>query len=577
MIKKFERIIYFPLMLYIIMLFVTVIGVGLLYFRSFIYVEKSNDYHDFVFEFESVALEITDNFEIAMDTYLYSKYVNQSFTAGYREIVKVRDMDEHFKTIVFDVHNAPIQIRAIMNTMNNVVRFESYDYAQKMNELEEGFMNFNEGGKIYRAYFNRNSVQDILMIVVVQIDEFKQLFFENVDYLRGRINIPIVVRDRNWDVGYGQSLVVGTEDNVLSITNKYGWIFETKTELRDYTTSVRFIRRLGLMLYFFIFYFMIMLIKKIKEIRAIEYKNLNMEKSINQRRKELLEKNRELSHSMKEVELIKHNLAQSNSALKSTNVKLKLTQKALIESDNVASLGQMLGGAVHEIYTPITRIEQIIDKAKGKLNEFEYRQKNNSVSKAYMATLVSALQENMENAEYNLGRTMELVDDYSVVASEIGTDLEKEFNVVEFVNKIIVGLDIRTRNPLITAKVEAREDLSIFSYPSVLAQIIITLINNSLIHGFAEGASGGIWIIVSKEQDTVQINYMDDGVGIADSIIDHIFDPFVSTRGLSNNKEGAGLGLSMLYNLVTIKLRGEIEVENRPLHGVEFRVRIPVK
>jgi len=114
-------------------------------------------------------------------------------------------------------------------------------------------------------------------------------------------------------------------------------------------------------------------------------------------------------------------------------------------------------------------------------------------------------------------------------------------------------------------------ELSLTSYPGAFAQIITNLVINSMSHGF-DKEGGKISITVSIEDQEIIIEYTDDGKGIGPDIMPRIFDPFYTT----DHAAGTGLGLHIVYNLVTQKLEGTISCESEEEEGVRFEIRIPV-
>ena len=111
------------------------------------------------------------------------------------------------------------------------------------------------------------------------------------------------------------------------------------------------------------------------------------------------------------------------------------------------------------------------------------------------------------------------------------------------------------------------------SYPGPLEQVLANLVGNSLTHGFA-GQDRGVIRIGAKalDADHVELNYTDNGIGIPENIQNRIFDPFFTTKMGSG---GSGLGLYIVYNLITGVLGGTIEVHTLPATGTVFTLTLP--
>jgi signal transduction histidine kinase len=117
------------------------------------------------------------------------------------------------------------------------------------------------------------------------------------------------------------------------------------------------------------------------------------------------------------------------------------------------------------------------------------------------------------------------------------------------------------------------EKLELDSYPGAYSQILTNLVLNSLVHGFEEKSQGNIEITAQQKNGELELNYKDDGKGIPESNLSKIFDPFFST----DKKSGTGLGLHIVYNIVSQKLLGSITCSSEKEKGVSFRILIPVQ
>jgi signal transduction histidine kinase len=120
---------------------------------------------------------------------------------------------------------------------------------------------------------------------------------------------------------------------------------------------------------------------------------------------------------------------------------------------------------------------------------------------------------------------------------------------------------------------EIDEGLELNSYPGDFSQILTNLILNSYIHGFADRDSGRIMISAIMNGNDLELVYSYKGKGIANSDLVKIFDPFFTT----DNKLGTGLGLHIVYNLVSQRLNGTIECKSKLGKGADFRILVPIE
>jgi signal transduction histidine kinase len=111
------------------------------------------------------------------------------------------------------------------------------------------------------------------------------------------------------------------------------------------------------------------------------------------------------------------------------------------------------------------------------------------------------------------------------------------------------------------------------SYPGPFGQVLTNLFLNSVNHAFP-GDAGGTISIVARTSGTDQVHmlFRDDGVGMPDEVQRQAFDPFFTTR---RGEGGTGLGLHIVYNLITRKLGGRIVLSSRPGEGTTFRISLP--
>jgi signal transduction histidine kinase len=125
-----------------------------------------------------------------------------------------------------------------------------------------------------------------------------------------------------------------------------------------------------------------------------------------------------------------------------------------------------------------------------------------------------------------------------------------------------------------TVKIEGDETLTLDTYPGALSQIVTNLVMNSLIHAYDEDASGQIILEFKREGAWVIFQYADDGKGIAPENLSKIFEPFFTTN---RSQGGTGLGLHIVYNLVSKQLKGTIQCESQLGVGTQFIIKLPTE
>ncbi len=173
----------------------------------------------------------------------------------------------------------------------------------------------------------------------------------------------------------------------------------------------------------------------------------------------------------------------------------------------------------------------------------------------------------------NLERTASLVQSFKQVSVDQSTEQKREFYLKTYLEDVIRSLYPKFKQRGIDINIDCDEKLQLNSYPGTFAQIFTNLVLNSITHGFKkEKKKGVIDILVKQEAKQIQIEYKDNGEGIPGEILPKIFDPFFTT----DQSKGTGLGLNIVYNLVTQKLKGSIKCDSMEGKGTLFVIRVPV-
>ncbi len=156
------------------------------------------------------------------------------------------------------------------------------------------------------------------------------------------------------------------------------------------------------------------------------------------------------------------------------------------------------------------------------------------------------------------------------------SDERRRFDLRPYLSEILVSLRPKLNGLQHTVSIECPPGLKLDSYPGPFSQMITNLFINALQHAFADSRVGQIRIDVRKlSDDMVELRFSDDGAGIPPEHRERVFEPFFTTQ---RARGGSGLGLYLVYNLVTHKLGGTIELaDDNSNDGSTFVVLIPLK
>ncbi len=252
---------------------------------------------------------------------------------------------------------------------------------------------------------------------------------------------------------------------------------------------------------------------------------------------------------------------------------LRDTQKQLVEAEKMASLGGLVAGVAHEINTPvgigITNNSFIEINARKILGLHREGRMRRSDFESFMELTL----ESVGSSLLNLNRAAELVQSFKLVSVDQALQERRRFDFREYVGEIVVSLRPRYRKGGHRVDLHIPEELVVDSYPGVFMQIITNLVTNSLIHGFGEEKNGRITISASREGEILILVYADSGKGMSEKVLENVFEPFFTTR---RGKGGTGLGMHIVYNLVTQTLGGRIACESSEGKGVLFTLTVPL-
>lgn len=274
------------------------------------------------------------------------------------------------------------------------------------------------------------------------------------------------------------------------------------------------------------------------------------------------------------VEERTYDLSASNKALQHTNeelhqalVLLKNTQQQLIQSEKLAGLGTLVAGLAHEINTPLGGSISIASYLEHQIQQLLKAIQAQQVDRQQFDAYMQRMQESIEVLLRNLGRSSDLIQHFKQVAVDHTQEEKREFYVKAYVEETLLGFQHLLRDGKHTVTLECDDALSIHSFPGSLAQIISILTQNALEHGFYEQEEGAIHISFQQQGHRLILTYKDNGAGMEKDVKARIFDPFFTT---SRHRGHVGLGLHILYNILSLQLKGDVTVESEPGKGTRF-------
>lgn len=266
-----------------------------------------------------------------------------------------------------------------------------------------------------------------------------------------------------------------------------------------------------------------------------------------------------------------HNIHKREQRLAKTLDELHKTQSQLLEAEKIAALTVLVTGLAHQLNTPIgtaatasSLIEENLKRLSQKFNE-------KTLSSNDFSKFIQETNEAKDFVINNINRLANIVEEFKALSVSIAPDIPmRVIPLKTFITDRVTTLQNHFKKH-ISFNVIGTE-VSIPTYPSIVSDVIKTLIINAYEHGFVHTDDALITIEISVVNNHAVIIFQDNGSGIDDKILKDIFTPFYSTNMGGNH---LGLGLNIVFNAVKQSLNGNICAEQCKL-GACFKIVLPL-
>lgn len=262
-------------------------------------------------------------------------------------------------------------------------------------------------------------------------------------------------------------------------------------------------------------------------------------------------------------------LERSNKELQYTMDVLQQAQAHLVETEKMSLLGQLVAGVAHEINTPVGISVTAASLAVDHATKLKEKMADGTLTKSEHARLVGDIIQSNEMILNNLMRASELINNFKTVAVEQSSLQLRNFNLHDFMTEVVSSLNHKLKKQHVTLEIEGDKTLKINSYPGVFGQIITNFVLNSLLHAFENQVHPKISIHYHMVDRTMYLEYKDNGAGMSHEVTHKVFEPFFTTKRGSG---GSGLGMHVVYNLVTQTFHGKVKCESELNQGVKFTI-----
>ena len=274
-------------------------------------------------------------------------------------------------------------------------------------------------------------------------------------------------------------------------------------------------------------------------------------------------------------------LEKAKARVETTLSELKTTQNQLVQSEKMASLGELTAGIAHEIQNPLNFVNNFSEVSKELLEEMMEEMEKGDAEE--VKAIAQDLIQNLEKINHHGKRADGIVK--GMLQHSRSSSGEKEptdINTLadEYLRLAYHGL--RAKDKTFNATLETHFDANIGKVDLMaqdMGRVILNLITNAFYvvkekkEKHPEGYEPTVTVTTRKERNKVQIAVKDNGNGIPDAIKEKIFQPFFTTKPTG---QGTGLGLSMSYDIVTKGHDGHLEVKTKEGKGSEFIITLPI-
>jgi signal transduction histidine kinase len=267
-------------------------------------------------------------------------------------------------------------------------------------------------------------------------------------------------------------------------------------------------------------------------------------------------------------------LTHANVELNRTLDVLQTTQAELVEREKFASLGTVVAGVAHEVNTPIGVGVTAASALKQATVRLQKKVEAGELKKSDLMSYVEVAARSADILEANLGRAAELVRSFKQVAVDQSSEAVRVVELGRYIHDVMSSLRPELRKAGHGVTVDAPNPVELETTPSAIWQIVSNLVMNSILHAYEPAQRGHLTVSVTRAEGAAILVYRDDGKGMTPDVRRRIFEPFFTTR---RGQGGSGLGLSIVYNLVTKTLGGTILCTSAPDVGTEFMITIPMR
>ncbi|QPF82359.1 PAS domain S-box protein [Bradyrhizobium genosp. L] len=252
---------------------------------------------------------------------------------------------------------------------------------------------------------------------------------------------------------------------------------------------------------------------------------------------------------------------------------LRETQNSLIEAEKLAALGRLVAGVAHEVNNPVGISLTVASALERKTALFGAQIERGDLRRSSLNEFIDTARDASSQLVANLNRAAELIQSFKQVAADRNYSDQRSFDLGDLTEQVVMSLRPGLRKHNLTLNVDCEPSLIMNSYPGPYGQVLTNLFLNAVAHAFPDGKAGEVDIQVrSSGKDNVEVLFSDNGCGMSLDVRRRAFDPFFTTR---RDQGGTGLGLHIVYSIVTNRLGGRLNLDSEPGRGTRIQMILP--
>jgi len=247
-------------------------------------------------------------------------------------------------------------------------------------------------------------------------------------------------------------------------------------------------------------------------------------------------------------------------------------QNELVQSEKLAALGGLVAGVAHEVNTPVGITLSAATHLSSETKKIGALYQAGELTEEELTEYFATAQQASQIMTINSRRAADLIHSFKQITADQAGGEMRNFDLADYLHEILLSVGPKLRKHNVTVRTDCPAGISLHGLPGALVQVLTNLIMNSLVHGYNEDQPGQIDISAHDTGGNIELIYHDDGKGIPLEFHHKIFDPFFTT---ARGKGGTGLGLHIVYNIVTQILHGGIKMKSEPGQGTTFILHFP--